>query len=565
VDLHDQPGRQLLSAFGPERWLLVVLVAALLVGSLDWGLPSAERVEVLLSAHRLSEEDEESLTVLRERHYSGGQVDRPSGAELSGPERIEALRAFLIGSAAVDERKPYSALSRMDPWRLDLDPGIYIYGGSFLYPIGGLIVAADRLGWLTIHRQLHRYVERPQDAARLYLIGRAVSTAAYLGVLVLLGPLGDRLGGRMAGSFAMLTWSLSTVALNQGVVTKPHVYAAFWSLLAVGILIGAERGSLRRVMLAGAAAGLAAGASLAAGVAVVMLPLLIPDRDTRWARARRTLLLWGAALGAFLLSNPYLPFVTTRFAAELVTHGSADGWGYANVVLAKLPAYLAEVARGYAAPLSILGLVAAPFALFARSRQVRRLGAFFLLHLLVVGLSLANLRISLFLGPILCLFVGLGARWLWRAIAARSGWVAFLVLVLLSLPGMSFAALFARDTLRTPTWAPGEQRWLRDVAASEERSFGIYPPLHPVKVPPFPFVDSRVVRLDRFESPVAAPRWVVVGNHEGERDRWRWERHPLRSRYDLVLVIGSAPLGEWARSWRVPNQAYKVAWVYQKR
>lgn len=549
-----------------ERWLLVVVMAALLAGSIDWGLPSAERVEALLGERPVTERQREMLTTLRARHYAGGIVERSAGAELGEIERIEALRAFLLGSSAVDERKPYSALSRMDPGRLDLDPKIYLYGGSFLYPIGALVLTADRVGWLDVHRRLDRYLEHPEDAARLYLLGRALSAGAYLGVLVLLAPVGDRLGGRLVGTFAMVAWSTSTLALNQAVVTKPHVYAAFWALLAVALLLRAEGLRARDLALAGAAAGLSVGASLAAAIPVALLPLMIGRCGSTAAWSRRATLLWATAFGGFLLSNPYLPFALTRFASEIHSHGSAESWGYGQIVAAKLPAYLGEViVRGYPMTVSVLALVAAGCSLLRGSPPRRRLGAFLLLQLLVVGVSLANLRISLFVGPLLCLFAGIGAAGIWRVAARRSRALAVLLLLVPLVPGTLSTLLFARDTLATPSEAAEADRWLDGLRLADDTGFGIYPPLHPVKTPPFPFLNARVVRLDRTVSVESAPEWVVVGNHEEARDLRQWQRHPLRGHYELVRVIGSRPFGGWAERWRVPNQAYKVAWIYRKR
>ena len=125
--------------------------------------------------------------------------------------------------------------------------------------------------------------------------GRGLNVVALLGILFLLGKLGDRIAGRLCGTTAMLTFACSGLALNQSLLSKPHVYAAFWALLSLYfIILFLEGSSSRYLAFAAVSAGLAAGASLPAGLIVFFFPVLLFSRkDPRQAILRITMVFGG--------------------------------------------------------------------------------------------------------------------------------------------------------------------------------------------------------------------------------------------------------------------------------
>src|SRR5688500_827163 len=178
-----------LKALRWEQWAIVAVSAAVLTMGLPWGLTNQRRMELLLGGRRITAEQANEMRALREAYYekldaaeaeAGRRLlrgERPtsssaplldesrSGSDwlFTPEERLVAFRSFIVGSAAADEQKPFSALSRMKPSRLDFDPRIYIYGGTYLYPLGAILFGLQGSGLLHVTGDFVYYLEHPAN------------------------------------------------------------------------------------------------------------------------------------------------------------------------------------------------------------------------------------------------------------------------------------------------------------------------------------------------------------------------------------------------------------------
>ena len=568
-----------------EQWLILVLAAAVLIPGAWWGLPNARRIELLLAGDPLSGDEMREITHLREQSRVGFlakrviQVDKFSRSEqaeliprtdqtgelLTREERWRAFYDFASRSSAVDEGNTYSALARMRPRVLDLDPGIYIYGGSYLYPLGALLMALKLAGAFTVTRDLGYLLQHPSDMARIIVTGRYLNVLAFLASLALLARLGASLGGRVTAGVAMLGYAFSTVALNQAVVSKPHIYAAFFSLLSVYWLIRSTDGTgIRWLALSAAAAGWSAGASLPSALIALMYPVFV-FRRADMVTSLRWLSLAGLIMGAmFVVTNPYALIRFDDYYFTLFSHASGGGWGYGQVSVGKLFGFLNDVfTKGYCFPVSLLAAGALLGSLRQTDPTKQRLGLATISMLVATGMTVAVLRITLFLGPLLSLFAGLAAAELVRWAGARWRPVAIAGLVVLFAPGAIFAGLFARDTIWSEAWYEPARAWLETVRPGQMTTFGTLGVPHPVNTPPFSFVHSQIVNLLHYSGANGSPEYVVLGNFDGDRN-W-WEGHSLRSKYELVATLGVRASYDWALRWRVESEARIAGWVYKRR
>jgi len=567
-----------------EQWLIVIAMGAALSAGIHWGLPNKRRMDLLLGGQSLTERQRQLLTTLRESYYEkldaeedeaaekalrGEKVElapsgEPGGA-LSEEERLAALRAFLSGSEAIDERKTYSALSRMNPGRLDFDPRMYIYGGSYLYPLGAILYGFKSIGLLHVTDDFSRYLRRPSEIALLYMAGRGLNIAAFLGTLLLLGRLGMTMAGRLSGTGAMLAYSFSTLPLNQCLVSKPHVYAAFWALLSLYLLVcHAERGRLHHLLLSGAAAGWAAGASLPCGALALLFPIVLWDRRDVGGALRKVAMAWAGMGLVFLITNPYALIRFDRYWLTVKAQTSPEGWGHGSISLRKLGGYIRCVfTQAYCFPVSVLGALGLGEALARGRAPARRVAAGTVCLLLAIGLSLDFPRYSIFVGALICLFAGWGLGVLSRCLRGTSGVVQAGALTLMFLPGAFFAGLFVRDVVWDEKWLGPAVAWARSVEVNARSSFGVFGSPNPVNSPPFPFLNARVVNLKKWSGEQAPPDFVILGNYSN--DRSLWAAHPLRSQYELAHELGYRPSYDWLLRWRVKSQSRMAGWVYRRR
>ncbi|MBI4797332.1 MAG: hypothetical protein HY794_01040 [Desulfarculus sp.] len=363
----------------PEHWLILAVVAAIMSLSLGWGLPDRERLELLNWGQPPTPQEFTRVFSAREAYYqtldalqaqAGRQVLQGQPAPLGDPvnltavlnqaEKDTAWRSYVLGSAAVDERYAFSVLSRMNPATLDFNPRRHNYGGSFIYPLGGLLYLQKALGLLHITPELAYYVEHPEQVARMYRTGRLMSVLSLLGGLLLLGLLGNRLGGRAAATLAMLAYGCSSVGFWQALVTKPHLYAACLSFLGLYLLVRfQEEEHLNLLILSAAACGWAMGASLPAGALGLAYPILLYTPGG-WRWLGHTCLAGLVMLAVYLLTNPYVLISPETFAYTLTLHSSGRGFGYGVFGLLKMQEYLHDIFfKAYAFPLGLLGGLAA--------------------------------------------------------------------------------------------------------------------------------------------------------------------------------------------------------------
>ena len=557
-------------------WSYITLTAVLLTLCLDWGLPSERNRDLLLFNQDFNEKQIALLDDLRVSLRAANALAREKnlreqvvsvrGREnteplLSYSDKLEEFWSFMTNSANADERKPYTALSAMNPATLDFNPRLFIYGGAFLYPLGGALYLSSALGLISVDRSTVATVADPDNIAAIYVVGRSMSMVAFLVTLALTHRLGKRLGGAPAGVFAMVLFSISHVALNQSVVTKPHVYAACFSLLSVLCALKYLDGSSRRhLVLSSVFCGVAIGSFLPCALILLVNACLLFNAGDGHKSLKTLGVLFAGSFVVVILTNPYFVLDLDRFIHTVRIHGSSEGWGYTAISLRKLLAYAVDMMFSYGFLLSVLVPYGMVLASKTRVEPFRRLALSTFVVFLLAGTTLGNSRLTVFLGPLLCLFAGYGAQ---RLISLRPGSpvMARVGLLVLALPAVYAAALFYGDTIRDDYWYEDTREWVLQQPLREGTSAGVFH-LSPRNLPPFPFLDTEVVDLGTAASASLPVDYVILGNYHGEHEVW--DNHPLRSEYELDRVLGGrAERHPYARRvWR--NQARISAWVYRR-
>ncbi len=566
---------------------MVGVMGLVLAACLSWGLPDRRLSRLLtlgggptpqqrrllsqqrrsfyqrLESRRRSQARNLPARLLRGERPSLGEGGRRPGLVYEQADKLTALRAYILGSAALDERKTYRALSRMRPAAGDLDPKLYLYGGAYLYPTGALIFLMKTLGLVRITPELAYYLDHPRDMARLYLAGRSLNLAAYLGIMLILALWAGRLGGRLAADLALAAFCCSSLPFWQALVSKPHLYAAFWSLWGLYLLFRYQEEPRPRLLWGAVIAlGLAAGSSLPAAVMVLALPVMLyrPGEAKGWL-----LTCLAAALGVglvFLLSNPYVLTSYREYLLALVEHGSGSGggYGYARGSLAKLLAFFGPVVRSdYAFPLVLVGLGGLVWALASQRGLLRRLAGLSLALALLVSAFIPVPRITIFLAPLFCLFAGVTAsRLLPRARAGRA-----LVLAILLLPGLAVQGLNLDEALHHDAWYGPLRQWLEQTPLTSSRTIAIYGSLDPTNLPPFPFLAPRLLDLKKLGSHRPLPDYVMLGMRGGPRQWWR--QRSYRRYYRLVCRAGYRPLWNWLAWLRPPAPVRRALWIYARK
>lgn len=554
------------------QWLILIGLGLALILGLRWGLPSKSVVACLLADKPLLEQQQQRLESVRDfwRQKTEARKAREARDVLHGEkiphydgplgfghtafedERLADFYSFILGTPDPDERKTYGALYYMKPEKLDFDPKTwYGYGGSYLYPLGFLLYLAKTLGLLVVTSEVMYYVRHPENTAIMYSTGRLLSIVCLLGTIIVLYKLGARLAGRFAGTTAMLAFGLSTLPLNQALVSKPHMYASFWALLSVYLILRYLDGpSTGRLLLAAGAAGWGFGASMVAGGVALLFPFLLFDFRELRGSVFCILMCWSVMAAVFLLTNPYAVVNPERYLLDFTSIGFFSSYNFLVASTGKIAAYLREmVMKSYFMPISVLGVLGMVAAILQESGFARRLAFGTMVLLILMSVTVNNARITLFVGPLLCLFSGYALYYLTCHFGRSENFVKVGLLVAAFAPGVFFAGLSVRDAVRHDHWYQPTVAWIKSKSIGEGTSIGLFQRPAPTNAPPFPFVNCAITNLREYAPGDQPPQYVVLGYYENPHE---WESHPLRSRYDLGFNLGYRSSYDWLLDWRTP-------------
>jgi hypothetical protein len=546
-----------------EQWLIIILGALFLVLGLGWGMPSHKRIVLLTYGFTRTPAQIKS-------HYSSlkppadKETRRADEYLLSDWHKYQNFWDCVLYSAATDEWHTYGQLAAMKPAQLDFRITRQVYGGAFVYAVGAALMLGKLAGIIHSVPDSLYYLTHPEEMARIQMTGRFLVVVSYLGVLLLLALWGNRLGGRFAGTAAMAAWLLSPMPFVLALVTKPHVFAAFWGLWALYLLWRhLEAGRRGRLVASGVCLGLAVGSSLVAGALALAWPILLwdPKAPKRFFKSLGLAAIAGFAF--FLLTNPYTILDFHGFISEIGRHSNGVHGRFLSISLRNILESLNKFfISGYALPvglLAIYGFNAAQIEEFNPTKRLALLGAFYLLlFTFILGIS----RVTLFLGPLFCLFAGLASGRLAKLCPPTRKRALIILICLLAAPGLFATGSKACDVIWDQGWYAPTKAWLSQADIGPQTAIGIIgSSITPNIYPPFPFLRARVINLRHYQSGKALPHFVLIDNSIESLNRWA--RNPLRKRYRLLLNLGYRKVWRLLDGWVYPSESSLAGWVFE--
>lgn len=239
-----------------------------------------------------------------------GVVKTPAGWTKPPEALMSSVRSFHIRSAHEDEQTMLLMLSRLKPKKLQLNPHMFTYGTIHVYTVGACLAAGAVTGLVTLQNSLMPYLAAPEKMAAMYLTGRLLTVAAYVGCALLLLLIGGKYFDLKTGALAGVLFLLAPAAVVQAHVLKNHTLWTFFTLLTLYLSANIlARGRLRDYALAGLAGGLTVGTFLLGWPACLIVAAAGAIRMSQgrpWRREASGVAVAAlCAVGIFFLTNPY--------------------------------------------------------------------------------------------------------------------------------------------------------------------------------------------------------------------------------------------------------------------
>lgn len=372
-----------------KRYTEFAVVTGLLLASagvfftgLGWGMPSHDIDHYIFGSHPVWS-GREILALAgsplgdteRASDVSANPLNRdhPLVVNATDVQRARIVRRYRLMSYQPDEFATFAALARMNPSRLVLDPGMYKYGGLWVYPVGAMLKTAAATGLLQLKPDIDWYFDHPEAFGRFYVVARFYSAlwgmVGVAGVFLLLKRI---CGSTPAAAVAGLCFLLMPAVINAAHEAKPHLAGAV--LMLLGILAAGryvEAGG-RWFWLTAILCG------MAASMVLTSLPVLLVVPAMEWSRYRKVgfaqvLRAASALLVAalvFFITNPYILLNFFGNRAVLRSHfGNTAGFYRNPWSVASIPHTLLLVGLGTSFVLAFTGFAGIlAFALRAVAR-----------------------------------------------------------------------------------------------------------------------------------------------------------------------------------------------------
>ena len=481
--------------------------------------------------------------------------------------RLPSVWAGLPYTNYIDEGHIFHRVVRMvhtGSW----DPGWYLYPSLPLYAVAAT-VSVYRPIYSAFHDRplaadLSPFPPRYYDQvapAEVLVLGRLVTLAASLGIVVLTGLLARLLAGEAAGLFAALLAALLPALVIRGASVTVDPYATFFVLAALYFAERAWRGGRpwRDSILAGVMIGCALTSKYPSVlVAAAVVPALLRIEGGWRRRVRAVELATGAALLAAAVTMPALVVkngeVLTDVVRQSMRYGGRPIGSYWDQAVRRAEWDQPLDAPELGLPFLTLAVLGGIVALWDRRfRGTALTAAVFAgaLGLLVTHFPFRPFRNLLPLVPLACLLVALLFAWI-RERLRRPAWgdlAAVLLALVLFLPsGIAYArerSVLADSRVQAVDWlakraGPGEV-----VLVSEELA---------LQRSELARMESAVLELDAGRSRVRLRRredvqYVVTGDFGGRGGLGLpdfIEMGKARAPFELVARFGERPgTGIW--------------------
>ncbi|MCM8763998.1 MAG: glycosyltransferase family 39 protein [Candidatus Omnitrophica bacterium] len=239
-----------------------------------------------------------------------------------------------IRSFHPDEQNILKSIAAMSPAQFDFNPHFFEYPSCQIYLVAITLKVLSSTGFVSLKSDIDYYFQYPDEMAKLYLSGRALTVLMGILGLGIFIRVAFMLCGRKGGLFAVACLGLSPLYVINSHYMTVDIPMVFWTLVFLYFAVSfVNKGKDYMLFSAAFFAGVACGTKYPAGILIFVLPFIylyvFPESSRKILID--TLICFIIFFVGFFITTPYSLLSFDEFKRDLFYQAGARGVG-ANVL-----------------------------------------------------------------------------------------------------------------------------------------------------------------------------------------------------------------------------------------
>lgn len=473
---------------------------------------------------------------------------------------LERTRGYLIGVFNSDEQNTIRALSRLNPFKLQFNPGLNtFYGGFYYYSCGAFLYLGKILGWISLNPDVEYYFYHPEEIQKMYVLVRSLGGIAVLLTGFLIFYWMNKLYSFRTALFAILFFIFIPLFVPYTHLAKAHNYGMFLFFFGFYFICKIlTEPVIKNYTIGSFLLGLSAG-SIITNLTVGSIIFLVEWARNNW-RLKPVFLnknFWVACFiffGVYFLTNYYIFFNFAQFQRSVLAlneYIKSYGESYGGLRLSQWFPFIKDMFTNQfhwsVIPIILFGLIT---ALMRKDLLLKIFAITFILLLLMNLCFTRHPGVNIRVFPLIAALCAIGCQVLLTYFSKFPRYLC-LIYIFFTIFFSGAQSYFYFTQFREPSHLDLAGTWINSSLESKETIGVVGGQLTQGSFPPIHFFDYQLIFFPRADqipavfSKESLPNYVISNE----------KNHPLFQNYYEIVQ-------EWNKEDKFLNIPFGTRWVF---
>jgi len=304
--------------------------------------------------------------------------------------KLHSARSALLQSRYPDEQRTLFSITNIKPEKFKFDPGIYQYGGLYLYSCGLALKLSEIIGLLNITSDIKYYFLNTTDTQKIFLIpkilgGFIASISIFIAFLI-----GYKFFNIKSGIITASLFAFLPSIIFEAHCFKPYAFFIPFMLISIYFSMKSYESDIenfkKNIFFSAFFAGLSAGAIILSGyilLSTILAYLFFKRKNNLKIISLDILLIPLGFFISFLITNPYYITSFNKVRDQILFNSSRLPWILSAKTIYKYFFY--ELYKLYGIPLYLIYIISLLFSFIKRKHQLLILSIPLILFYLYAG------------------------------------------------------------------------------------------------------------------------------------------------------------------------------------